>query len=141
MSTTGESRNPAGLRFVLFLVLTAWLSNSEPEPEPESDSEEQQNSCVWDEPGAQAQDESVAEARTPVSPDDVPCVPLVRPMVDVPAVSRPGPQGNSKRRRISPVSLYSAVPAKSTTSIPAMVIPHVAPRQSATSARPTVFDS
>jgi hypothetical protein len=139
MSTTGESRNPAGLRFILFLVLTAWLSNSEPEPEPESDSEEQQNSCVWDEPGAQAQDESEAEAGMPASPDDVPRVPLVRPMADVPAVSRPGPQGNSKRRRISP---DSAVPAKSTTtSIPAMVIPHVAPRQSATSARPTVFDS
>jgi len=98
-------------------------------PEPEGES-----ILAWAESAPQAVQEDDDDSRIPQavpSPDsddeDVAYVPLVCPTADVSSVSvsTTGRQANYKRRRISPPTLYLEVPAKSTTSMPAMVIPHL----------------
>jgi hypothetical protein len=62
--------------------------------------------------------------------------------IQAPCVTSPELQGGSKRPRLSPTLLYSEVPTKPATSIPAMVIPHlVSHHQTASSPRSLIFDT
>ena len=102
--------------------------SSELSVESESDEEEE---SVLDWTGS-ALDGAETETRAPRS-EGVPCVPLAGPTAGVSSsVSGPeapeDPRGNPKRRKLSPPrspSIYSEATAKSATSIPAMVIPHL----------------
>jgi len=97
----------------------------------ESESDDEEDGSVLDWTGS-AVDEDETGTRAAKS-EGVPCVPLAGPTASVsPSVSGPGapedPRGNPKRRKLSPPrspSIYSEVAAKSATSIPAMVIPHL----------------
>jgi len=88
---------------------------------------------IWNKTTAKAQDE--ANLQTP--PEDLPCVRLIAPVTG--AISAQELQGNSnKRPRISPAALYPPEPqilTNPTTSIPAMIIPHLVSHRTATSPR------
>jgi len=138
--SSGESRSrgwfpqPCSRRF--FLHCSDGLSlSSELSVGSESDDEEE---SVLDWTGS-ALDEVETETRAPKS-EGVPCVPPAGPTAGVSSVSGPeapeDPRGNPKRRKLSPPrtpSIYSEAAAKSATSIPAMVIPHLVSRRSAAS--------
>ena len=126
-----------GLAFVL--SSESGLDDSELDKEEES-------VLVWSaeaSPNRKPLDVDKIGTRVPKS-EDVPCVPLVYPTVEVSYVSSPDahdePQGNSKRRKLSPSesSVFSDVATKSTTSIPAMVIPHLVSHRSVASTGPGI---
>ena len=108
----------------------------------ESDDEEE-SVLDWSESSLDSLDEVESEPRAPKS-GDVPCVPLAGPTAGVSSsVSGPEapnePRGNPKRRKLSPPrspSTYSEAAAKSATSIPAMVIPHLVSHRPAASTGP-----
>lgn len=117
--------------------------SSESSVRSESDEEEEESVLDW------TLDEVATETRAPKF-EDVPCVPLAGPTAGVSSsVSGPEapdePRVNPKRRKLSPPrspSIYSEVAAKSATSIPAMVIPHlVSHRPAAASTGPGPFNS
>jgi len=114
--------------------------------DPESDEEEEESVLVWAagaSPKPKPLDMDETGTRAPKS-EDVPCVPLVYPRAEVSSLSGPDPrdkpQANSKRRKLSPSesSVYSDVAAKSTTSIPAMVIPHLVSHRPVASTGPGI---
>jgi len=122
------------------------LSSESGFDEPESDEEEEECVLVWTaeaSPKPKPLNVDKTGTRAPKS-EDVPCVPLVYPTTEVSSVSGPDArdksQGNSKRRRLSPSesSVYSDVAAKSTTSIPAMVIPHLVSHRPVASTGPGI---
>jgi hypothetical protein len=108
------------------------------ELEPDLRPNQEERVLIWTESAAQAQPE--ADLHAP--PEDVPCLPLIRPVTDaMSGLSSPELRGNPKRPRLSPTSLYSEVPTKPATSMPAMVIPHLVSHRTATSPRSMIFDS
>jgi hypothetical protein len=131
---TGESRcstrTAIAVRFDHFRFL-----NSDLEQETKTDQEE--HVSIWNEMTPKAQDEAEANLQTP--PEDVTCVRLIAPMPG--AISAHGLQGNSKRPRISPAALHPEpeILTKPSTSIPAMIIPHLASHRTATSSTSMVF--
>jgi len=111
---------------------------------PESDEDEEESVLVWiakTSPKSKPLDEDETGTRAP-KPGDGPCVPLT----GVSSVSSPEaidePRGKSKRRKLSPASVYSDHPVeKSATSIPAMVIPHLVSPRPAAPTGPTILDT
>lgn len=102
-------------------IICFWHSELESEIKPNQEG----RVFIW---APQARDE--AEANIHVRPEEAPCV------------TSPELQGGSKRPRLSPTSLFSEVPTKPATSIPAMVIPHlVSHHQTASSPRSLIFDT
>jgi hypothetical protein len=122
------------------------LSSESGLDDPESDEEDEESVSVWSAETSPKPKPRVVDkigTRAPKS-EDVPCVPLVYPTAEVSSVSGPDPrdepQGNSKRRKLSPSesSVYSDVAVKSTTSIPAMVIPHLVSHRPVASTGPGI---
>jgi hypothetical protein len=110
---------------------------------PESDEDEEESVLVWiakASPKSKPLDEDETGTRAP-KPGDVPCLPLT----GVSSVSGPEaidePRGTSKRRKLSPTSVYSDPVEKSATSIPAMVIPHLVSPRPVAPTGPTILDT
>ena len=122
-------------------MILLFFFSSESSVEPEEEDEE--SVLDWSESSLDSLHEVETGTRAPKS-GDVPFVPLPGPTAGVSSsVSGPEapnePRGNPKRRKLSPPrspSIYSEAAAKSATSIPAMVIPHLVSHRPATSTGP-----
>jgi len=100
--------------------------------EQETRTNHEEHVLILNETTPRAQDEAEAKLQPP--PGDVPRVRLIASVSG--AISAHEVQGNSKRPRISPAALYpEPVLTKPTSSIPAMIIPHLSHR---TAASPTI---
>jgi len=95
------------------------LSDIDRDLEHETKTNQEEHVLIWNEMTPKAQDEAQRNLQT--TPENVPCVRLISP------VSRHEVQGNAKRPRISPAAVFPEpeLLAKSATSIPAMIIPHL----------------
>jgi hypothetical protein len=148
---SGESRSlvlaggcvPGCVTTACLTTLLFTLSSESGLGDPESDEEEEESVLVWTAEASlkpKPLDVDKTGTRAPKS-EDVPCVPLVYPRAEVSGPDpRDKPQENSKRRKLSPSesSVYSDVAAKSTTSIPAMVIPHLVSHRPVASTGPGI---
>ncbi|KAI0272551.1 hypothetical protein BC834DRAFT_857262 [Gloeopeniophorella convolvens] len=102
------------------------LSDVDREPVPELDGEGD-ITLNWIEPSP----EEDGRVEAPTNDDGFLNVPAPCPVEETPSMDDPEPHRSAKRRRVASLSLCAENPTKSSTSIPAMVIPHLPLRPAA----------